>query len=136
MSYVICYCFIELQVVDNGGKSVTLSNGVVVNPKDEVWIHMDQCMVEKTIFAPYPTEFRSSRWLPYSITKTIINIDGNEVVKEVEEGSLPEKLEEMEKFFIGFGHGARICPGTVLQYCYHLILTTFIMIFKHLIIGY
>ena len=141
MNIITCHLN-TLQIADNIRKSVTLSNGVVVNPKDEIWIFSDQCMLDPITFSPNPNEFRPSRWLSLPIITTVdtsnVSLSGGGLIHEdATEGTNAEKLLAMEKDFIAFGYGARICPGTILlQYCCDLIPTTFIMIFKHLIIGY
>ena len=83
----------SLMLCVNSKTAVTLSNGIVINPADEVFVQTDSILNDATIF-PNPTKFDPFRWL-----------EGN---------NTPEKLKEMEEAHLGFGHGPRVCPGQAL----------------------
>jgi cytochrome P450 len=73
-------------------KAVTLSNGIVINPGDAVFVNLQIIMLDPTVFSE-PLEFQPSRWLETSNT--------------------PKKLAEMNASFTPFGYGPRVCPGQV-----------------------
>jgi cytochrome P450 len=83
----------SLMLCVNSKTSVTLSNGIVINPADEVFVHIDSMLTDPAIF-PDPKKFDPFRWL--------------------ESNNTPEKLKEMEEAHMGFGHGPRVCPGQAL----------------------
>lgn len=78
-----------------GYDSITLSNGVEVHPRDEVFVHVDSILHDPTIF-PAPEVFLPSRWSA--------------------EPSNKEKRNEMEDSFLAFGYGPRVCPGQALAH--------------------
>jgi cytochrome P450 len=83
----------SLMLCVNSKTAVTLANGIVINPADEVFVHVDSILNDATIF-PNPKKFDPFRWL--------------------ESNNTPEKLKEMEEAHLGFGHGPRVCPGQAL----------------------
>jgi cytochrome P450 len=78
------------QVADEND-SVTLSNGIVIDRGDIVWVNMDGIHMDESIFKN-PNEFNPHRWL----TKD------------------EDELKHLESHFIPFGYGPRICPGLSL----------------------
>jgi cytochrome P450 len=76
-----------------GGEEIVLSNGVVLGKDDVAWINLDGIHFNEQIFAK-PFEFNPMRWFEKDLAK----------------------LQEMERNFISFGYGPRVCPGMNLAY--------------------
>ena len=71
---------------------VTLSNGTIIYPNDQIFVNLDAFLWNPTIF-PQPKEFLPERWL---------NADA-------------DQLATMDSYFLAFGAGPRKCPGYSLS---------------------
>jgi cytochrome P450 len=88
------------------GEPVTLSNGVIIEPHDIVFVNMDGIhMCDKVIDDPF--SFNPKRWL-------------------VEDEN---KLRALESHFVPFGYGPRICPGMQLALYEAALATAFLAYF-------
>jgi cytochrome P450 len=80
-----------------GDEEIVLSNGIVLGKDDVAWINLDGIHFNEKVFEN-PFEFNPLRWLSGAA--------GNDLAK----------VQEMEKNFISFGYGPRVCPGMNLAY--------------------
>ena len=76
-----------------GKETVVLSNGLELQPGDEVFVHSQSIMSDPALFLD-PHTFDAHRWLSDS--------------------QCPERLRNMEAAFLAFGGGPRLCPGRAL----------------------
>jgi cytochrome P450 len=70
------------------GEPAELSNGIVIEPGDMVWVNQDGIHQDPEVFEN-PFEYLPERWLTED----------------------PVKLNKMESHFLPFGYGTRVCPG-------------------------
>ena len=81
--------FLSMRTVER--KEVHLSSGRVISPHDTLWLSLDAVKNDSQVFEQ-PELFNPYRWL----------------------SSDHQKLETMQKYFLTFGGGPRICPGMEL----------------------
>lgn len=82
-----------------GNQSATLSNGLVIRPGDDVNLCLDGCTLDPVVY-PNPTQYDPHRWiLPPSPSDHDL-----------------ARLHAMEKDFLAFGYGPRVCPGMALAH--------------------
>lgn len=86
--------FIILLETQSEDQAVELSNGLVIQPGDGIWLNIEGMLKNPEVF-PQPEEFQPERWL----------IDDSSDVAPV------GKMKKMENYFRAFGGGGRICPG-------------------------
>jgi len=84
-----------------GIEDVTLSNGIVIHPKDKVVLNMNGIHYREDVFE-HAEDFLPDRWLI---------ADAN-------------KLQQMEQHFMPFGGGSRVCPGMGLAMIETIVTTS------------
>jgi len=83
--------FIGIQLLSDT-ESYTCANGLIILPSDTIFLGVDGCLRNSTVF-PSPDTFNPARWLVDTAT-----------------------LCKMEQYFMSFGSGPRVCPGQGLAY--------------------
>lgn len=99
-------------------ESHTLSNGMVIEPSDDIWVHLNGILRDGSVYSN-PMEFLPWRWInPTAVAR---DRDYSSVPAASTSDVDASSLAKMESALVVFGGGPRICPGAQLAYAEALI---------------